>query len=344
MRITQILLSRQLGGAERHVAGLSNHLSRHHDVQVVLRRTPRRYAGLSHEGNIASLLDPRIATHEVGRLFRNRRIADLIRAFRPDIVHTHLGDAGKAVRAIRPEMPVIATLHGEYKDKCYRAHDRLICIAEWQRHTVPASFAGRIDVIPNFIADRAPPETSQIDTLRSRLGIARDAFVVGSVGRLSPEKGFDVVLRAFARAGLGNAVLVIVGDGDRRADLEALAPANVIFAGWQDDPWPFFHLFDVFVLGSFSESFGIAALEALRAGTPVISTRTEGPVAMLADGAGVLVDIGDDVAMAAAIAELARGAERRRDLSEKGRERAQDYRLDAVASRIEAVYRATLED
>lgn len=338
MRITQVILSKQLGGAERHVVDLSNELAKRHDVQVILRKPPQRYAQLEHGGNIASLIDQPITVQEVGGLFRNKEIAKQIRRFRPDIIHTHLGDAGKALRGIRPQAPLVATLHGRYKDKCYRAHDMLICVGHWQRQTIPSDYRGKAVTIPNFIPHRGAVACTRSDDLREKLGISPGTLVIGTVGRLSPEKGYDMLLRAFGQAGLSEAVLVMVGDGPTREELKAAAPSNVIFTGWQVDPWPYHNLFDVLAVPSRSEAFGIAILEAMQAGTPVISTRAEGPSEILADGSGILVDIDDTEGMAEALRMLASSADLRRDLAERSRKKAEAYSIDRVVPRIEALY------
>lgn len=339
MRITQVILSKELGGAERHVIDLSNRLAQDHDLQVILRRPPGRAATRRHEGNISSHLAPGIAVDEVGGLFRNRRISAALRRFGPNVIHTHLGDAGKALRAVGPGIPLLATLHGRYKDKCYRSHDMLICIADWQRKTIPPDFPGGVVTIPNFVPVRPAVEPAEIAMLRERLGIPASRLVVGAVGRLSPEKGYDLLLRAFALADLRDAALVLVGDGPERSRLEAMAPPDVIFAGWQANPWPFHALFDLLVAPSRSEAFGITILEAMLCGTPVIATRSEGPGEILADGSGLLVDIDDANAMAEAMRLLATSPERRHDLSEKGSKKAASYRTDAIVPKIEALYR-----
>jgi glycosyltransferase involved in cell wall biosynthesis len=338
MRVTQVILSKQLGGAERHVVDLSNELAKRHDVQVILRRPPRRYANLQYGGNISSMLNPGVLVQEVGDVFRNRRIRRLVRKFRPDIIHTHLGDAGKALGAIRPDAPLIGTLHGVYKDKSYRVHDALICVAEWQRRTITDTFSGRVVTIPNFILERLLPRPSDIQALRHQLEIPAETLVIGAVGRLAPEKGFDTLLGAFDRAGLKGASLILLGDGPLREELAARKSSNVIFGGWQTDPWPYLNLFDIFVASSRSEAFGIAILEALQAGTPVISTRAEGPSEILADGSGILVDIDDTEGIAEALRMLASSADLRMDLAEKGRKKAVDYSVELVVPKIEALY------
>lgn len=339
MRISQVILSKRLGGAERHVADLANELADRHDVQAILRRPARRDAGSSHGGNIAPMLDSRVTVQEVGGLLRNRQIGEALRDFRPDIVHTHLGDAGKALRAIRPGVPLVATLHGEYKDKCYRAHDALICVADWQRRSIAACFSGQITTIPNFIADRTPPTACELEGQRRNLGIPEGSLVIGAVGRLSHEKGFDTLLRAFRHTRLNHARLILVGNGPQRTELEALASPEVIFTGWQENPWSFYHLFDVFVAASRYESFGIAVLEAMQAGVPVLATRAQGPGEILDGGTGILVDVDDVEAMADALRQMCESRDLRDRLAAAGRNRARDYSIGEVVPRIEAVYR-----
>lgn len=339
MRITQVILSKQLGGAERIAQDLSNELSRRHDVQVILRKPPRKLAALAHGGNIASQLDDAISVHEVGRLFRNREIAGLIKDFQPDIIHTHLGHAGRALRAIRPNAPLVATIMGEYKAHCYDAHDLLICLASWQKRTIPQDFPGRVTVIPPFVRDREMPSQADTAALRRELGISENTLVIGALGRFSSEKGFDTMLRAFAQADLSKCILVLLGDGPLRADLEAIAPPNVIFAGWQRDPWPYYRMFDIFVIPSRYEPFGLVVLEAMQTGAPILSTRAEGPAETLGDDAGMLVDVDDVPAMTDAFRQLTASPDLRRDLTDKGRKRLEDYTADAIIPRIEAEYR-----
>jgi len=342
MRITQVILSKQLGGAERIAEDLSNELSRRHDVQVILRRPPRRFAGLSHGGNIASQLDPSITVHEVGRLLRNSKIAGLIKKFRPDVIHTHLGHAGRALRAIGPDAPLVASIMGEYKTHCYDTHDLLICLANWQRQKIPRDFSGRVTVIPPFVRDREMPLQADTVALRRELGISDDAIVVGALGRFSPEKGFGTLLKAFKQAELNERILVLLGDGPLRSELEAMAPPNVIFAGWQTDPWTYYQMFDIFVIPSRYEPFGVVVLEAMQAGVPIISTRSEGPVETLGQDAGLLVDVDDTAAMADALRQLAASPDLRQELAKNGRRRLETYTADAIVPRIEAEYRSLL--
>jgi glycosyltransferase involved in cell wall biosynthesis len=131
-----------------------------------------------------------------------------------------------------------------------------------------------------------------------------------SVGSFKPAKNRELLLRAFARIQLADARLMLVGQGEAESDLRTLARAlgvkdRVIFAGFRHDPTPFYMTADLFVLSSDREGFGNVIVEALAAGTPVVSTNCpSGPAEILGDGRwGRLVPTGDVHALAAAMQE-----------------------------------------
>lgn len=126
---------------------------------------------------------------------------------------------------------------------------------------------------------------------RSRHGIADQAFVIGTVGRLAPEKNQEALIDAVAtvRAAGVDMHLLLVGDGPARAALEARAAQlqlqkSVTFTGGLSDVREALALTDVFVLPSRSETFSNAALEAMAMRKPVILTRTGGAAEMITDG------------------------------------------------------------
>jgi glycosyltransferase involved in cell wall biosynthesis len=133
---------------------------------------------------------------------------------------------------------------------------------------------------------------------RARFGIGQSSFVVGSVGRLAPEKNQLPLIDALARlrtAGM-DIHLMLVGDGPMRQALEQRVAerrvANAVtFTGALSDVSAVLPLFDVFVLPSLSETFSNAALEAMAMRVPVILTRTGGAPEMIQDGReGFIVD------------------------------------------------------
>lgn len=131
-----------------------------------------------------------------------------------------------------------------------------------------------------------------------------------AVGTMKAVKNYPLLLKSFLNVKDENTQLMFVGDGDGRDELEQLAidlgvADRVLFAGFQPDPTPFYETADLFVLSSNYEGFGNVIVEALAAGTPVVSTDCpSGPAEILENGKyGKLVPVGDVDAMASAIDE-----------------------------------------
>jgi glycosyltransferase involved in cell wall biosynthesis len=165
----------------------------------------------------------------------------------------------------------------------------------------------------------------QVDTPGPAL---RDGPVIGSLGRLDEQKGFDVLIRALAE--LPTARAVIVGEGPERGALEALArevgvAERLELVGWRDDARAWLGSFDVFVLPSRLEGFPLAVVEAMLAGTPVVATDVASvSEAVLHGRTGLLVRPDDPAALAAAIGELLGDHDRGRALAGAARERAHE--------------------
>jgi glycosyltransferase involved in cell wall biosynthesis len=144
-------------------------------------------------------------------------------------------------------------------------------------------------------------------TARASLGIADDVFVVSTIGRLVPWKGFSGVIDAFSQAvGSENAKLFIIGDGPQRKalDAQAQAHANVILTGSvsRDQVLQYLAASDVFVLNTSFESFSFQIVEAMMLGVPVLSTNICNIPEIVEDGTtGMLVSPDDIAALAQAL-------------------------------------------
>jgi glycosyltransferase involved in cell wall biosynthesis len=147
-----------------------------------------------------------------------------------------------------------------------------------------------------------------------------DSPIVLCIARLSPEKGVDVLLKAMAS--LPEARLLIAGDGPERAALEASAPANVTFLGFRQDVPALLTEATVVAVPSRQEGLGLAALEAMAAGVPVVASDVGGlREVVLADKTGLLVPPDAPEALASALRTLLTDAPRREELSKAGRVR-----------------------
>jgi glycosyltransferase involved in cell wall biosynthesis len=201
-------------------------------------------------------------------LGRAWRLGRLMRRLGVDFCHAHLGPACKAVARSRGHRArTLATLHVGYK---LHQHGRLhgvICVNQAQMAEA-ARHPGRVQVIPNWLPQTPP--VSRGCALRAELGLRPEQLLVGCVGRLHTSKGQDLLVRAFLQAAPADAALVLVGEGPLLPDLELLAADDrrVHFVGYRHGISDLLAEMDVFVSPSREESFGLAILEAMRAGCP----------------------------------------------------------------------------
>jgi glycosyltransferase involved in cell wall biosynthesis len=182
-----------------------------------------------------------------------------------------------------------------------------------------------------------------------RYGLPADAFTVGSVGRLEPEKNYSMLLRAFALLAAGSsrpACLVLVGEGSRRAELEAQAAElgiadRVRFLGMQYRVSEILPLLDVFVLTSLTEGTSISLLEAQASGVPAVVTDVGGNGFIVRDGEnGFLCAVNDDTAMAEMMCRLRDEPALARRMAEAARRRVRDgLDLGSMVRGYEHLYR-----
>ena len=153
-----------------------------------------------------------------------------------------------------------------------------------------------------------------------------------SVGRLSAVKNISSVLEAMARLPQGALLYTVVGEGDQRGHLEKQAcelgvADSVKFVGFSSDVGSHLMNADIFVIPSLWEGFGLAAVEAMSAGLPVVASDVPGLREVVgANGTcGVLVDPRDPAKIASAIAGLAASEQKRLELGMNAARRAQDF-------------------
>jgi glycosyltransferase involved in cell wall biosynthesis len=262
-------------------------------------------------------------------------LVKLMRTFRPHVVHTHTAKAGTLGRiaATLCRVPVVVhTYHGHVFDGYFSpwktrlvvgvervlAHraSALVAVTERVRRDVLARGIGRPDravVVPlGLDLDPLVAAPARRGELRAELGLAPAVPLVGIVARLVPVKAHETFLQA-ARAiapARPDVVFLVVGDGERRAELEGAVRAaglgsRVRFLGWRADLDRLYADLDVVVLTSKNEGSPVALIEAMAAGRPVVSTRAGGVEDVVADGVtGRVVPIGDAAAVARAIVDL----------------------------------------
>jgi glycosyltransferase involved in cell wall biosynthesis len=271
-----------------------------YDVQAICHTRFGKQAELAKHPHITVQPIPAFATWDP---YARYKLKQHIAAFQPAVIHSHLARAafigGKTARALN--IPAVVNLHNYIDLKYYRNIDVFIPATEDQRHYLLGKgiAAEAITRMPHF--SLLPAQTAKA------LPTDRPLCFV-TLGRMVQKKGFDVLLRAFrnyldeAKSGQ----LIIGGDGTERDALKQLTAElnlhdNVIFSGWVEDVADFLQQGDVFVLPSLDEPFGIVVLEAMAAGKPIISTRTQGPITILDEQSAYFVEIGDVPTLAQAM-------------------------------------------
>jgi glycosyltransferase involved in cell wall biosynthesis len=266
-----------------------------------------------------------------------RQAYALIRRLRPTIVHTHLAKAGTVVRlaARLAGVPIVLhTYHGHVFHSYFsplktqmflnieRAlgllSDRLIAVGEKQRHELigyRVAPAEKIVAVPLGLAIEPMLEVErERGRLRTELGLSDGEVLVGIVARLVPVKAHEVFFEAaerIARA-VPRARFLVIGDGERRAELERLAgrlglSERTRFLGWRRDMRVVYADLDVVALSSLNEGSPVAIIEAMAAGRPVVASDVGGVSEVVEHGcSGLLVPRRDAAALAAAVIDLLR--------------------------------------
>ncbi|HXG08789.1 MAG TPA: glycosyltransferase, partial [Gemmataceae bacterium] len=217
---------------------------------------------------------------------------------------------------LRPFWPMrlVTTVHGWVKhtrrtplyyaiDKfCLRRYEKVICVSEdlyreCRQCGVPAR---RLVLIENAIDTTEYSRRHEINEAKRKLGIPVERLVIGAVGRLSAEKGFDLLIRSvdhLLTSGL-DIELLLVGEGDQERELRSLVAGlgrqeRIRLLGYQPDPRAIYEAMDVFALSSLREGLPNVVLEAMAMGVPVVATRVAGVPRLIRDGEnGLLVEPG----------------------------------------------------
>jgi L-malate glycosyltransferase len=207
--------------------------------------------------------------------------------------------------------------------------------------------ADRVRVIYNCVDVHGFGHLRDGAAKRRELDIPADAWVIGLVGNLRPQKNHDALLRAFATLlqDVPEARLVLVGDGERRPALEALSDTLAIrdrvrFLGSRLDVPELYPVFDVYCLPSHYEGMPFTVFEAMSAAKPIVATRVIGIQEIIADDqTGLLVPPDDPPALARALLRLRRDATLSRRLAQAGRDYVNTHaRMEIMVDRYADLY------
>ena len=339
LSIIHVLSSFGVGGQERVALDLAiGQLARGHRVSVI-SLAPAPDGPLAAEFAAAGASVRRVPKHGGLDATLVPRLALALRRLRADVVHTHnpLPLIYGAPAARLASARAIHTKHG--KNPGSRAHRYLRRAAAQLVHAFVAvsdtteaqaraqsdAPLDRLTTIPNGIRlDRYAPDAAARAQIRAELGLG-DAFVVGTVGRMDTYKNQALLVRAMAPL-LSDAVrLVLVGDGDHRAQVEEVIhelpdPSRVVVAGRRGDVPRVIQAFDVFALPSRSEGLPLVVPEGMAAALPIVATSVGGlPSVVDHMHTGFLVDVDEDQ-LRAALSMLVNDPARAREMGARARQ------------------------
>ena len=283
-----------------------------HDVQLVtfkgkpFNEELRQLGWTPTSFRVRFKIDP-LAIVQMARHFKRAKI---------DIVHTHLSTSSVngCMAARLAGIPCVATVHGMSGKLSFVFADHLISVSEGvKQHLISQGIQPeKITKVYNGI--EVPVEVISKSESRTKFGIPQGALVLGTVARLTPMKGIEYSLRAFAEIvkALPNAVYMLVGDGDHSDRYKALAKelgieSSVFFLGYQSQVFEPLMAMDIFLFPSLKEAMGISVVEAMAAGMPVVSTNVGGLPEVVTEDMGILVPPEDAEAMARAAITIANG-------------------------------------
>jgi glycosyltransferase involved in cell wall biosynthesis len=323
-RVLFVLPSLVGGGAERVMVVVLRHLDR--------SRFEPHLAVVNKKGPYLSDIPEDVPIHDLGGgrvRYASPALLRLVWRLRPQAILSTLREVNLAVLVLKPLFPrgvklivregiaVSADLDSGSQRQgfsrwlyrhYYAAADKIICVAEYVRKDLAEQFAIPLEKMVTIYSPADVQRIRELATANPNPYTGAGPHLVAA-GRLSKQKGFDVLLDALAlvrRTIL--AQLTILGEGPLEAELKAQAQKlglldSVCFAGFQTNPYPFFKHADLFVLSSRYEGLPVVLLEALSLGTPVVATDAPGGAGEILAGCsmGLLVPRSNAPALAQGI-------------------------------------------
>jgi glycosyltransferase involved in cell wall biosynthesis len=334
MRVLTIMLGRGLGGIEQAFVDQAEALQAvgcevlsvtdsRAQIRTVLDRRFLPYRTLRQHGP----WDP------LAVVYLKRLIAD----FRPQVVVVHGNRAlGFAARIHPRPCPIVAVAHNPWVKRFPKADGCIAITPEIAEHLQRAGVqAERIFVVPNMIA------------IDPQMWLPMRGWhqppVIGALGRMVGKKGFSTFIHALGMLRNHDVPFqaMLAGDGPERAALEAQVAKlglqhQVQFVGWIENKHTFFENIDVFCLPSWQEPFGIVLLEAMRAGVPIVATRSGGPSYILEhQHTALLTAVGDAAQLADALEAILTHPDEALSLAENAYHTVCDrYAVEIVAEEL----------
>ena len=368
IRVLQVASGLNLGGYERVVANLCEHMDRDRfEVSVLCTKflghfgAKLRDSGFdvtsfeSPEGKSAGLKAPLYALRH-------------LRRGRYDVVHTHgtsaLLDVGPIMPLIRGSRFVHTYHFGNYPNRPFhylllegifsRFPDQLVAVSHFQREAIATTFKigeRKIRTIWNGVD--LDHRLNDVDGVKASLGIEEDTLVVGTIANIIEQKGYEYFLAVAddVCSRIPNVVFVAVGGGPLEEQIRSKAAKSayadrIKILGYRSDATEILGVFDVFLLASLWEAMPIVLLEAMACSKPIVATDVGDNARMVEHGtAGYITEPRDTATMSSRLLEMLRSESLRRSMGENGGTRYRSlFTADVMVSEYASLFETVARD
>ena len=347
-KIRILHVAQAAGGVDRYIRMLLKYLDKDKFANVLV--CSQDFRGEDYRGLVDSFeqieMTRAIGGNDVKAI---KEVRTLIKKYNPDIVYAHSSKAGAIARVadIGLKNRCVYNPHGwAFNMRCsakkkamYTAIekvaalfcDKIICISDAEKQSAldkKICKEDKLQVIFNGVDIEAYENGVHGAVKRRELNIPEDAFVVGMVGRMSPQKAPDVFIKMakLVKEKVPNTHFIIVGNGNQEAEIRKYAENNgfsdsLHITGWVDNPMSYVELFDVACLLSRWEGFGLVLPEYMMASKPIVASRVDAIPNIIRDGEnGLLIEVDDDVRASEAVLRIYKDAGLKNRLVTQGME------------------------
>ena len=333
-KIRILHVAQAAGGVDRYIRMLLKYLDKDRFENVLV--CSQDFHREDYDGLVDSFeqieMNRAIGVNDLKSIGKVRR---LIKKYHPDIVYAHSSKAGAIARVadIGLKNHCVYNPHGwafnmrcsDRKRMMYTVIEKIaapfcekiICISDAEKQSAlekKICRTNKLQVIFNGVDIKVYECGEHGKVKRADLNIPEDAFVVGMVGRISPQKAPDIFVKMakLVKDEISNAHFIIVGNGNQEAEIRKYAEdngfsENLHITGWVDDPMSYVELFDVACLLSRWEGFGLVLPEYMMAGKPIVASRVDAIPNIIRDGEnGLLVEADDATGASEAVLRICR--------------------------------------
>lgn len=362
MRVLQIIDSFRVGGAQKLMLTFMEE-ARTHGLDVTIISLSEFKDGMALAKPLEEL-GAQIFLFPGKKLFTLSRLRDITSFVRKNkfaVIHTHLSYANiiGGLVGLLTKTPVVSSLHSTAMDSRHphflreqvelwilRLATKVIGVGKRVANIYQTILKRDVIALPNAVAENHALSADERAALRTQIGLAsaRPTFI--SVGRLSSDKGVDDLLTAFVLIceTVPNAALLLVGDGEARAELETLAQSlnlndNVFWLGMRDDVPQLLAISDIYISASRREGLPLSLLEAMMAALPMVVTDVGDVAQLVGHDAGILLQHSQPSQLAKAALDIWAMPTHGKALGEAGLARARrDYGAEQWFMRLMDIY------